>query len=243
MRYFSKLVITVLCGVLPLSHASERHDLLRHGAVASARALPHESGVAGYTEYYLDEPQEKVVRAHYYAVDGRPIAHKRLRYLEPGAQPHFELHDYRNSTGYRVIPSNGSLRIQKLRLLENNYQAVVDVHDMAVVEPTVIDAGIHRFILQHWQPIAAGEKIDFNFLQIEKARLIPMHMERVDCVESRYLCVRVRLNNPVYRLFVPPVLLTYDKRSKRLLNYAGFGPLPAENGEALAVTLNYQYKK
>ncbi|MEM7258433.1 MAG: hypothetical protein AAF404_13730 [Pseudomonadota bacterium] len=210
-------------------------------AIARAAATPHNSGDQVYVEYYLDNPDSNDVRARYFSKEGLPVAQKRLRYAENSDLPLFEVHDFRNSTGYRVLPMGDRLRIQSLRLLENNLQAVVDVREVPVVAPTVIDAGFHRFLLQHWDEVASGEKVRFNFLQIDQARLMPMILRRISCPRGDRLCIKVELNNYFQRLFVPPVLLTYDAASRKLLNYSGYGPLMSENGMAYPVTLNYEY--
>jgi hypothetical protein len=241
MKYTSKFLIIFALVLKSVAFVAAGGGFPPEEAYASARAQPHDSSRPGYFEYYLDDPSGDELRARYFTEDGQSIAQKNLRYTTSSVQPVFEIHDFRNSTGYRVLPVDDRLRIQTLRLLNNNYKAVVDIREVPVIEPTVVDAGFHRFAMQRWDQIAAGETVRFNFVQIDKARLVPMLLERIDCADDGSLCMRVSLNNFLQRIFVPPVLLTYDKHSRRLLRYSGFGPLTTERGNALPVTLNYQY--
>lgn len=231
----------IACCLVLVSASIANAVTMPEGAISQAKALPHDSEYAAYTEYYLGDPDSDDLRTRYYSEDGQSIAQKRLRYSVNVKHPVFEIHDFRSSTGYRVQPVDDRLRIQTLRLLENNFQAVVDVQEVLVVEPTVIDAGFHRFIQQHWQSVVNGESVRFNYLQIDEARLVPMVVRRIDCKQRKQLCVKVELKNYLQRLFVPPVLLTYDAISQKLLRYSGYGPLTSETGQAYAVTMNYEY--
>ena len=240
MGYYSKLLIAMVYSLLVCVPVSAR-DKPPVGTMISAQALPHDDDVQGYQEFFLDDPANDEFRAVYRSVDGRPIAHKRLRYSGTEKHPTFEMHDYRNASGYRVVPMSQRLRVERLKLLENNIQAVVDVQEVIIVEPTVIDASFHRFLMEQWSVVERGEVIKFNFLQLDKARLVPMELKRTDCSSADLLCVRITLSNFFYRAFVPPVLLTYEKSTRRLLHYSGYGPLPTEAGRALPVTLDYRY--
>lgn len=241
MNYLSKSLIVFGYFVLSVTFAPAASDDLPGDALFSARAQPHATGTESYIEYYLDDPSADDFSTYYFSQEGDALARKRLRYNASADYPLFEIHDYRTSTGFRVLPTDGRLRIQTLRLLENNYQAVVDVQEVPVIDPTVVDAGFHRFVHQHWDEFAAGESIRFHYLQVDQARLIPMVMERVDCAQPGLLCVRAVLSNLIHRFFVPPVLLTYEERSRRLLLYSGYGPLPTVSGDAFPVTLKYTY--
>lgn len=169
MKFLSKSLIVLVYCAFSAALAVDSDSSPPGDAVASARALPHDRDLQGYVEYYLDDPAGDELRARYYSVDGQSLARKHLRYTGPGAQPVFVIHDYRSSTGYRVLPTEDRLRIQTLRLLENNYQAVVDVREIPIVEPTVVDAGFHRFLMERWEQVSAGNAVRFNFVQLDEA--------------------------------------------------------------------------
>ncbi len=238
-----KLLIALFLGMSVCASPvfGAEHSAYLENAISKAQAVPHESGKSGYVEYYLDEPLSDVVRASYRSADGKELASKQLNFTEESKHPAFELLDYRSSSGYKVVPQDGKLRVLSLRLLENNMRAVVDVREVTIVEPMVVDAGFHRFLLNHWDDIAAGSKVRFNFLQVDRARLVPLIVSRAACSNKRHYCIRVSLGNFFLRVLLPSVELTYDASSKRLLSYSGLGPLPTESGSALAVSLNYEY--
>ncbi len=243
MKFIAKsLIALVYCMTLYPDYGIAKetaYDI--KSAVSMARAQPHDAEKSGYVEYYLDDPVEDVVRATYRSTDGESLATKRLKFAKNGKLPTFELLDFRNSSGYRVMPRNDKLLVHTLRLLENNIQAVVDVREVTVVEPMVVDAGFHRFLLQHWDEIGAGKSVRFNFLQVDRARLVPLVVRRAACVKPQQFCVRVSLGNLLLRVLLPSVELTYDKQTKRLLRYSGLGPLPTKSGDAFPVVLSYQY--
>jgi hypothetical protein len=239
---FKLLIVLVYCLSVGVVSATGRETPAAvEDAVAMALGTPHDDGRPGYIEYYLDEPVADVVRASYRSATGDEIASKRLSFTSQSKFPAFELLDYRSSSGYRVVPGDEKLRVLSLRLLENNMRAVVDTREVKVVEPMVIDAGFHRFLLTHWDNVAAGKKVRFNFLQVDRARLVPLVITRAACIKAEHYCVRVSAGNFVLRMLLPSVELTYEASTKRLLHYSGFGPLPTKSGDAFPVSLSYQY--
>ena len=239
---FKLLIVSVYCLSIGVGSVSARN--LPAGvedAVAMALGTPHDDGKAGYIEYYLDEPVADVVRASYRSASGNEIASKQLSFTSRSKFPAFELLDYRSSSGYRVVPGDEKLRVLSLRLLENNIQAVVESRDVKVVEPLVIDVGFHRFLLSHWDDVAAGKKVRFNFLQVDRARLVPLVITRATCAKLKHYCIRVSAGNFLLRMVLPSVELTYDASTKRLLHYSGIGPLPTKSGHVFPVSLSYQY--
>lgn len=212
------------------------------GAVSVARAYTQDQTRLAYLEFYFDHPTANEVRAEYHSKDGTIIASKSLTFSNGEDTPLFEMLDYRRSIGYRVVPGQNQVHVYTLQLHKNKQQTVSQVNTVVTSKkPVVVDAGFHRFLLKHWDQLEQDKHIQFDFLQVDRARLIPMVVMKYRCADEGRFCVRITLDKFLIKHLVPSLYLSYSRETKNLRSYSGPGPLQTARGNSMMVDLEYQY--
>lgn len=202
---------------------------------------PKQSSVT-YVETYLDDPLEDRIRATYWSNDQKNIAFKSLDFPAGSNIPSkYELMDLRRSKGYRVSVNSNIADVQTIRIRPDGTRYISKERQIEINENTVIDAGFHRFILANWDRLISGKPMKIKYLQVEKARLIPLKIKKRSCDSSGMACYKIIFDNMLLRTMLPSIFLEYDVNTKRLMRYTGLGPLPDLTGKGMPVDIHYEY--
>lgn len=196
-----------------------------------------------YTETYLDDPMESTIRAVYWDSNRQPIAYKRLDFgVGSNIPENFEVIDYRREMGYRITVKNNIANVKQLKITEDGSETVLKNNNVEIDSSTVIDAGFHRFILADWDNLTRGKTIRIKFLQIDKARLVPLKIKAANCDTPDTTCFKITFDNFLLQGVVPNIFIKYETDSKQLVRYTGIGPITKMNGKSLAVDILYEYQ-
>ena len=84
----------------------------------------------------------------------------------------------------------------------------------------VADAGFDAFIRSRWEALRTGEAVELEFLAITRASFVAFVTREVSH-DDEAVTFEVKALNPLIRLFVNPIRVTYDLRTRQLLRYAG----------------------
>lgn len=178
--------------------------------------------------HYLNSaPQRQTVR--YESPDGNMIALKTMRYQSP-VLPAYRLE----------IPS-----LDRVEIVEPGEKAVTIQGKTSgeVAWPdnnAVIDAGFHYFIQRHFERLANGESVHFQFLAPSRLTWTPMIIEAADIAANR-LELKLSLKNRLIAWVIDPIHLVYDRADRRLLEYRGLTNLPKPGGGNYRARIEYRY--
>ncbi len=212
------------------------------GAVANGYARKDGSSAVFYTETYLDDPMNNIIRAVYWDGNRQPISYKQLDFgVDPNIPKYFEVIDYRRERGYRVTVKKGFANVKKLKVSANGSETVTRNHDVQIDSRTVIDAGFQRFVVANWDRLTRGKTVRINFLQIDKARLVPLKIKLTKCDTPNTTCFKITFDNFLLQGMVPTIYMKYETDTKRLIRYTGLGPITELNGKGLPVDIIYEY--
>ena len=103
----------------------------------------------------------------------------------------------------------------------------------------VIDAGFDRFIEQHWDSLVGGDVIDREFLIPSQLDFYTFEIERTDSKRVDEIAFELRVKSIFLQMFVSPVLVHYDGRTRALLRYEGISNIRDENGENFDVRIEF----
>ncbi len=242
-RLLSGLVFSVagVAVAVTVPPGSELQSLKQNSTVISSATETGQSKLT-FTEHFHNDPDSDAITVSYWSADGVPLAVKQLDFTDGGDIPDFELYDYRRKRVQRVMRDGNTLNIAVYRTDDKGARTQIKSFSVAVKEPAIVDAGFHRHVLKHWDALVAGKSQRVNFLRVEKGSYIPLVIKRRKCdVQDGAVCFRIALDNFLLKNLVPDIKLAYHPELKRLVRYAGLGPLNKTNGKGMPVTISYEY--
>ena len=212
------------------------------GVIATGHAKQTKTPNVSYVETYLDDPLANKIRATYWSTDKKNIAFKSLVFPAGSNIPSkYEIIDLRRARGYRVAVNSNIAEVQKLRIRSDGTQVITKQQKVEINDNTVIDAGFHRFIISNWEHLNSGAPMKIKYLQVEKARLVPLRIKKKSCKVPGTTCFKITFDNMLLKSMLPSIFLEYEIASKRLMRYTGLGPLPALDGKGMPVDIVYKY--
>lgn len=183
----------------------------------SGAAYDLEGGSLLYSEQHYCSVNVLSCRVDYVTPEGELIARKEIDYSANLQAPALLISDFRKGSEKRL--------------------------DFSAESELVVDAGFDNFVRMQWERLVEGEPVTFPFLV--PGRDQPLAMRAVAGGEptcgSRQLCLRVELDSWFLRMAVPPILLTYDRESRRLQRFRGISNIRGEQGNTLKVDIQYRY--
>lgn len=204
-------------------------------------AVDLKSGRPVYTERHEETIVNGVrvgLRSTYVGADGSVWAMRSVDFSKNPFVPDFEFEDRR--TGYRL---GAQSRGDSVRFFEREGPTAPLVSQtLRIPGPAVVDAGFNNYVQANWELIASGKKMYFNFgapfamdyygFRVYKAG------ERRDG-GRRFMTVKLDIDNFVIRLFLDPIVLTYDMDARRLVSYEGISNILNDEGESYIVRISY----
>lgn len=110
-------------------------------------------------------------------------------------------------------------------------------------EDLVVDAGFDHYVRSQWDALAAGKRVKFSFQVLGVDTVLTMRASQqaaASCAPSQ-LCLLVEVNSWLLGLLADPIELTYDRQTRRLLEFRGLSNIKSARGESQQVVISYQY--
>jgi len=195
---------------------------------------------------------------------GNIFAEKLVNFKEDLTAPSFEIYDKRMGKRTTVQTDvsgnvNGSNNNSKNMEHKNrhNKTIVIQKETKNVAKPTtkvvkdnrgeniVIDAGFDQFVTLNWADLLAGETIHFAFLAVDRGRLIEFTIDKT-ATTATTVVFSINPNNFFINMLVKPIYLTYETKSKRLLEFKGLTNIETvgaegASGENYTARIEYRY--
>lgn len=243
MLYTRKLILYPSCHLaaafialffsIGVAQAQEAPDI-----IGEAQSL--KTGQLLYRElHYLDGERPASRRVDYRDSRGELIARKNLVYAGRAHQPDLEQTNQRCGEEISVTSISVSDKI-KVRYLEcgaSKAQSKI----LELSEWLVVDAGFDALIQQHWQELAAGGTLDFEFLAPSRLGTLNFELNKAACEQGGEVCFRIEAQAWWLRWVLEPIQLRYEPNSQRLLRYTGLGNVADSSGAYPAVDIIYSY--
>lgn len=191
-----------------------------------------------YTEYHeLIDAQNGIEqwRIHYINPEGQLKAQKDLLYgTEMPFVPELVWQDFAPQltiTGQ----IDGNLVNQDTQDTERSVQRTATITQP---KQTAFDAGFDRLLRSQFETLLQQGRIRFDFLSLNTSQTFRFRAVVVD-QDQEQLVVRVEPETVFLRLFVDPIMLTYDLTSNQLLRYEGVTNF-RRNGDLVAARIDYE---
>ncbi len=186
-------------------------------------AYDHKSGDFLYTEEHehsWDGPRLVTARVTYRAPDGRVIATKTLDFAAGAEKPTFRMDDARD--GYVEGVTVGGAETELFQ--RDKADAELERSTIATPADLVVDAGFNYYLRAHWEELARGETLEFDFAAPTRLDTFRFQARRTGTKlvgERPAMVVAVELATPLVRWLLDPITLAYDQATRELLEWEG----------------------
>ena len=225
----SKIIAMLLTGLVLGSASAAQHYNGDAYDLDSGRLLYHES-------HFLFEDNgvhERLVL--YRCPDGRAFARKIVRDDGHAQAPDFDMRDAR--TGYRegVRRQNGKRVVYVQRGADHALKSA----PLDLPPDGVIDAGFDVYVHRHWDALSRGETLRFSFLVPSKRKFYTFKLKRLDSDSTAgILALRLSLG-AWYAFLAPHIDVRYQRKTRRLLHFAGLSNVRDTHLENYGVRLTF----
>jgi hypothetical protein len=217
---------------------------------ASAETL---SGVAKsvngkmlYREVHDIEPgpagSARSVRTTYFDPSGKKIALLASDFSRDPHLPDTKLEDFRFQRVYegRLISDN-STGPRTYQIIQSDSGKQVKVSNLKVEGVTIAVQGFDNFIVGQLlaKDVALAKVL---FLVLPRHDFFHFEIIKTELSSPNEIQYRVRASNPLIRIFVKEIKVSYSRATRQLLRYQGLSNLPSENDESQVVDIEYGSK-
>ena len=192
-----------------------------------------DDGTPAYREiHYLLGDESLVV---YTCPDGQPFARKTIREGADAQAPDFSMLDAR--WGYREgVRGSGEAREA---FVQRTPEQAEKSAPLDLPADGVVDAGFDAYVRKHWAALAHGDTLRFKFLVPSKRTFYAFDLSRVAAAsDATHLTLRLALG-AWYAFLAPHIDVTYDRRTRRLLRFAGMSNIRDEKLKNLDVRIEF----
>jgi hypothetical protein len=110
-----------------------------------------------------------------------------------------------------------------------------------VKHPVVSGPSLHGFVLQHWDRLAAGEKIPVRMIILNRMETYGFDIRRQREAEGR-TTFSITPSSPFVRLVVAPLVVTFDSATRNVVRYEGrVPPMKPEGGRLVDLDARVDY--
>jgi len=174
--------------------------------------------------------------------NGNPFAKKHIEYDKNPLVPTFNTEDFRD--GYL---EGADVKGKQVRLFyKRKKEDAIEEKTYTPLYPAVMDGGFDHFVRVYWDRLVQGERMSFRFLapvQLDDYSFAVEKIKDEDWKGRKAVYVKLEIDNFILKRLIRPILLVYDYKTKRILQYEGISNINDENGKSLKVKIVYDYPK
>ncbi|MCR9144828.1 MAG: hypothetical protein NXI24_21500 [bacterium] len=181
----------------------------------------------------------------YRDANGKTFARKRISFTKNTTQPDFRMEDFRDGyvEGATLL---GNSRFQFFKRSDESAELQKEIVKMA--SPGVIDGGFDYFVRENFPALAAGQAKSVNFGVSARFTYFTFVISKVsDLKRQGRDAVRFKLapKNFVLRQLIDPLYITYDRETRRLLEYSGYTNIDdgTDSGRNFEARIVFNYPK
>lgn len=202
--------------------------------------------------YALDGGKLRYIEHHtQHLVNGKPVKWRVVYYDPQGhviATKHMDFTDSDTVPVYTFrIPSEGYVEGIThtggwTMFRRQGADAQRETQTFDITPPMAADSGFDRLVKKQFGKLMAGKTVQFKFAVAGNLSAYDMKAKKVDTTTfegKKAVVFRVELDSFFLHFFAKPLLLTYDPKTQRLLEYRGIGNMHNAQGEVYPVRVSY----
>jgi hypothetical protein len=169
---------------------------------------------------------------------GQSIVERNLDFSRSATRPDYALRDLRNGYEEGAAIHGDSVRI----FFRASGKSPLREKRIRIPEPFVIDGGFNGFLKENWDKLVQGRRMRFYFVAPSRLDYYAFSVRGVSnpsSVKETEQTFAIEPDNAFIRIFVKPILVTYDPSSRRMLRYQGISNISDAYGKSFKVRLIY----
>jgi len=178
----------------------------------------------------------------YRAADGRVFASKEIDFSLLSLRPDFFLEDQRNGYLEGAKVRGDSMELFWRRTIRQDLRSKV----LPLPRLGVIDGGFDYFIRAQWDKLQEGRALSFRFAVPSELKHFGFRLRKERDIEYNGRAateIYLEPSNFFVRLLVDPIVVVYDKSSKRLQCYEGMANINNAKGKSHLARIEFVYSE
>lgn len=232
MKYAILFIVPILFSAFKSSTTS--NDMIYEGV-----AKDMETQELIYREIHkeiYDEKEHIITQTNFVNAKNQLIAKRTLDFSKSKTQPHYTLNDYRMGLKEEVSNQNGNFTI----VYQENSQAPLIRKEIKVPEPAIVDGGFNFFVKQKWALLLNGGTAHFNYVSTERQAYYRFQISISEINENKgTVIIKMEPVNYFLRVLLDPILITYNRETRRIIDYKGISNIKNKDGDNHIAVLNY----
>ena len=164
------------------------------------------------------------------------IASRTLDFSDSKISPKYSLEDYRTGGYEAVTVQNGAFLIQ---YKENSNSETISKL-LNVPDPAVVDGGFNYFVKAKWNQLMSGETVNFNYISTARQEYYRFQITiENSTISSNTVNMKMEPTNYFLRALLDPIYITYNKNTRRIVQYSGISNIKDNEGKAQMAVLTY----
>lgn len=225
--------------------------LIAHNLQASVETIfstakdPSSDRVLFTAKHTLTHTQSKQLateRIEYFNEKGHLIAEKEINYHDNPIAPTFTFQDHRIDKVVKVERNNNEPQVD---IWVKTLEKAPISSQQNLNQNLVIDRGFNGYIQRNWQSLLNRNPLEFDFLLPDFDTTIRINLS-VTALTKKDVTLKADFSNVLHRIIADPIILTYDRQTKRLLRYQGLTQLKSVNEEGNSsykvASIEYEYR-
>lgn len=191
-----------------------------------------------HTEKYSNEGKLLSINTVYYDPSKKPFAKLNSDFVKNPYAPDYKYEDERMSRydGIKSIKGKDTI----IAFAKPNKDKDLKEKEFRISEDLVSGQGLYSYVYANFDKLLNMKKsiyVDF---------LVPMQQEKYAFIleqsskTEEQVVYKIKFRNWLVRLFAPFILVTYDIKTKMLLEYQGPSNVPGKEGEVQNVVIKYE---
>lgn len=229
-------VLFVFYSFKPSSDTSINNSVVYQGV-----AIDMESQEIIYREVHneIHNTQGHVVtQTNFFDANENLIAERNLDFSKSKTSPAYSLKDLRTGLKEEVTNKNG---IFNITFKENKNSPTLNKL-IEVPEPAIVDGGFNYFVKSEWENLMAGNTSHFNFISTARQDYYRFQLSKIESSNSgtqHEIIIKMEPANYILRALLDPIIITYNARTKRIINYTGISNIKDIEGGNHFASLSY----
>jgi hypothetical protein len=174
---------------------------------------------------------------HYFDRNKKLIAKRTLDFGRSLFAPDFITEDLRIGSLEGAEFRNESVRL----FFRKDKNSLMKEKTLQVPQPVVIDGGFNHFIKANWSRLVNGETVTFYFTISSELDYFKLRAFKTTLTDSE-MTVKIEADNALMRWFASPIIISYDRATKRITSYEGKSNIANEDGRSFIIKLVYPEK-
>ncbi|MDD2565065.1 MAG: hypothetical protein PHU27_12700 [Salinivirgaceae bacterium] len=190
-----------------------------------------------HTEIYSADKHNKT-ETKFLDENKKIIASRILDFSNSMISPQYSLEDHRTGAYEAVTNRSGKFLIQ----YKENRDAETISESITVPDPAVVDGGFNYFVKSKWNQLMQGETVGFNYISTARQEYYRFQLtidKSSSNRSSNLVLVKMEPTNYFLRALLDPIYITYNKNTRRIVQYSGISNIKDKEGKTQVAVLTY----